>query len=73
MNMSIALTAKQVGDMQTTFQLNGPNPNYAGMYAYIHRTFGSQMSSDQAYWFQQAAQVNGYLNGQAGYDVTPSA
>ena len=71
--MSIALTQKQLTDMQTEFRLNELKPNYAGMYAYIHRTFGSQMLPDQAYWFEQASQVNGYLNGQAGYDVTPSA
>ncbi|WP_211253596.1 calcium-binding protein [Alkanindiges illinoisensis] len=35
------------------------------MYSYIYNTFGSKMlidDPDQAYWFQQAADINRYLN-----------
>ena len=71
--MTITLTQTQIKKMQDDFELQSVTPDYAGMYAYIHRIFSSQMLPDQAYWFEQASQVNGYLNGQAGYDVTPSA
>lgn len=48
------------------------------MYDYIYKTYGAQMDAlnadkDQSYWFQQAAQVNEYLNDVNGVDPTPSA
>ncbi len=48
-------------------------PNYAGMYGYIYDTFKDQMPSDQEYWFQQAAEINKYLNDPILENRTPSA
>lgn len=66
--MTISLSPDQLNDIKryaVPSEINNFNPDYAGMYGYIYNTFGSQMlidEPDQAYWFQQAADINRYLN-----------
>lgn len=48
--------------MQDSFGLEGSKPNYADMYQYIFDNLKEKMHPDQAYWFEQAAQINRYLN-----------
>lgn len=64
--MTIQLTPDQLKVMKRDFRLDSQDsknpPDYAGMYDYIHRELGSQMDTEQAYWFEQAAEINEYLN-----------
>ena len=60
--MTIQLTATQLAQMQIQYKLNTNKPDYAGMYRYIYDNFHTQMPNAQAYWFEQAAQINRYLN-----------
>ena len=75
--MTIQLIENDLEYMQLTFKLDSTDPkdppNYHGMYKHIHDTYGSQMPKDQKYWFEQAEQVNEYLNDINGVDPTPSA
>lgn len=56
------MTPDQIKEMNRDYRLQSDNPDYAGMYGYVFRTFGTQMPQKQRYWFQQAAQINKYLN-----------
>lgn len=63
--MSILLNEQQLSKIKEYIipsELNGFKSDYVGMYAYIHREFKDQMEPEQAYWFQQAAEINRYLN-----------
>ena len=74
--MTIQISNDQLDFIKVRFGLETANPNYAGMYKYIYDTFGQQMKdnnqSDQAYWFQQAADINRYLNNSVEVNVTQS-
>ena len=70
--MTITLTADQLLEMQTKSGLNTLTPNYAVMYQYIFDKVGSQMPTEQLYWFQQAALINQYLNNEALGTPTPN-
>lgn len=51
---------------------DGSSPNYAAMYEYIFLQVGDQLPADQAYWFQQAAEINQYVNDVSnGFDLNP--
>lgn len=60
------LTPLQLQNMQKDFSLDSQDPNnpprYYGMYGYIWDKLHIQMDTEQAYWFEQAAEINQYLN-----------
>ena len=70
--MAITLTTAQLQKMQEDNKLATDKPNYAGMYQYIFKVVGSQMPTEQWYWFQQAALINQYLNDVALGKPTPN-
>ena len=60
--MTITLTVEQLSKLKEFVDTDEGTPNYAGMYQYIFDQVGEQMSPKQAYWFEQAAKINAYLN-----------
>jgi len=60
--MTILLTPEQLFKIKEIAEPSEGEPNYADMYLYIFKELGDQMHPDQAYWFEQAAQINLYLN-----------
>ena len=73
--MAITLTQEQLNTINDSY-INNPNldkPNYAGMYQYIFEQVGSQMSTEQGYWFQRAAIINNYLTHLAHVPPEPSS
>lgn len=71
--MAIVLTSAQLNRINDLVNpTDGSKPNYAGMYQYIFDKVGSQMPTEQWYWFQQAALINQYLNNEALGIPTPN-
>lgn len=71
--MTILLTTTQlekINEFVIPSSLNNFKPNYAGMYQYIFEQVGGQMPDNQKYWFQQAAEINAYLNAVAIGDTS---
>lgn len=79
--MSITLNQAQIDEIDIFIipsRFNNFKTDYAGMYEHIYKTYGAQMDAlngnkDQFYWFEQAAQVNEYLNDVDNVPPTPSA
>ena len=67
----IILTEDQKKQLKLLVGLSGV-PNYVDAYNYIYITFKDQMPSDQAYWFQQAAEINRYINNPSSETPTQS-
>lgn len=71
--MTITLTQAQLNIINNDYINKVPGkPDYAGMYQYIFDKVGSQMPTEQRYWFQQAAKINDYLNNEALGKPTPN-
>jgi Ca2+-binding RTX toxin-like protein len=71
--MTIAVDTLQLAKIKAFIEVTpGTDPDYAGMYKYIFDTFGSQMPNNQAYWFEQAAKINLYLNNPSSVPPTQS-
>ncbi|MDC5467545.1 hypothetical protein NRA61_18565, partial [Acinetobacter baumannii] len=67
----IILTEDQKKQLKLLVGLSGV-PNYVDAYNYIYINFKDQMPSDQAYWFQQAAEINRYINNPSSETPTQS-
>ncbi len=65
----IVILPTQLSQMIDKAGINSATPNYHAMYDYIFKTFGDKMPDDQKYWFEQAGQINQFLNNLSG---TPS-